>query len=98
MPISFLPAWMSAAPAKGRIMNKVARLEAEANAKRSRLEATLRRLEERTTLLGLVEDVAERAGALSPSEIAAALRRNPLLAAGLVLCIGLLAIDVSRMR
>jgi hypothetical protein len=76
----------------------IAKLEADANAKRSRLEHTLRTLEERATVLGLVDDIIARSGAPTSAEIIQTLRRNPLLVAGLALCVGLIAIEAMRAR
>jgi hypothetical protein len=79
-------------------VTNLAKLEADADAKRSRLENTLRSLEERATFPGLVDNVIARIGAPTSAEVAEALRRNPLLAAGLALCAGLIAIEVVRAR
>jgi hypothetical protein len=79
-------------------VSKIATLEADADAKRSRLEHTLRRIEKQATVLRLVDDVIARNGAPNSSEIAQALRRNPLLAASLVLLVGLIALEVTRAR
>ena len=78
-------------------MSDLARLEAAAAEKRARLARTLRNIEKRTTLLGLADDViARNGGAPASGEIVEALRRNPILAAGLALCAGLLIIEVNR--
>jgi hypothetical protein len=79
-------------------VTEIAKLEADANAKRSRLEHTLRTLEKRATILGLVDDIVARSGAPTSAEIVQTLRRNPVLAAGLALCIGLIAIEAMRAR
>jgi hypothetical protein len=80
-------------------MSDLARLEAAAEEKRARLTRTLRNIEKRTTFLGLADEVIARSGGAPDSgEIIAALRRNPILAAGLALCAGLLIIEVNRIR
>jgi hypothetical protein len=79
-------------------VSDVAKLKAEADAKRSRLEHTLHAIEGRATVLRLVNDVIARNYPPSSSEITEALRRNPLLAAGLALLVGVLAYEVNRGR
>jgi hypothetical protein len=79
-------------------VTRLAQLEADAEAKRSRLEHTLRNLGKRATVLGLVDDLIARSGAPTSDEVAEALRRNLLLAIGLAFCAGLLAVEVRRAR
>jgi hypothetical protein len=79
-------------------VNTLAALEADADAKRLQLEETLRNLEKRATLLGLADDIIARAGAPTSGEIIEALRRKPVLALGLALCVGLLALEVGKTR
>jgi hypothetical protein len=80
-------------------VTNLAMLEARAEEKRQRLNRTLHSLESRATVLGLADDIIARAGgAPRASEIVAALRRNPLLAIGLVVCAGMLVVEVSKSR
>lgn len=73
-------------------------LEAEAEARRSRFESTMRRLEQKTHPRSLIDTVIARVGAPTSREIAEVLRRNPMLAAVLALCVGAIAIEVIRVR
>lgn len=79
-------------------MSNLTQLEAEAEAKRLRLERTLGRLEQRASFESLVDEVIARSGAPTPNEVADVLRRNPALAAGLALCVGLIAWEVVKAR
>jgi len=79
-------------------LSKLATLEAEAEARRSRFENTLRRLEEKATPKNLIRSVSAKVGAPTASEVTEALRQNPILAAVLALCVGAIAIEVVRVR
>ena len=80
-------------------MNEIAKLQAKADESRERFRRTLRTLEERSTLLGLADDMLARVGAAPHSnEILEALRRKPLLAVALAVCGGLLVMEVHQVR
>ncbi len=73
-------------------------LEADAETKRSRFENTIKRLEEKTKPRSLINTAIAKVGAPTSREVAEALRRNPMLAAVLALCIGAIAVEVIRVR
>jgi len=79
-------------------VSNLVKLEADAETKRLRLEETLRSLEKRATFLGVVDEAIALSGAPRSGEVADVLRRNPVLAIGLALCLGLIAIEVRRSR
>jgi len=80
-------------------MNEIAKLQAKADESRDRFRRTLRALEERSTLMGLADDMLARVGgAPHPNEILEALRRKPLLAVALAVCGGLLVMEVNQLR
>jgi len=79
-------------------LSKLAMLEAEAEARRSRFESTMRRLEEKTKPRSLIDTAIATVGAPTSREVVEVLRRNPMLAAVLALCIGAIAVEVIRVR
>jgi hypothetical protein len=79
-------------------VSNLVKLEADAEAKRLRLEETLRSLEKRATFLGVVDEAIALSGAPRSGEVADVLRRNPVLAIGLALCLGLIALEVRKSR
>jgi hypothetical protein len=73
-------------------------LEADAETRRSRFENTIKRLEEKTKPRSLNNTAIANVGAPTSREVAEALRRNPMLAAVLALCVGAIAVEVIRVR